>query len=204
LRLAYEAKLTSLSVLYAVSDRVGALTAPIISPVPVAGGFVAVLSAQQSASGVLMTGLQTTLAARSQQRSQLGWANRLDLLFVAAGLMAAAAMIVWQEPLVDFLRLDAESELQAYWVPIALLIPASLASRVFEFRCLTTNATKRAVTSRAVATVVVVGASVMALVSLQIGVLAQGLLVAEVASVLTSAVTLVVQNVRTEGGRHRE
>ena len=203
LALAYEFKLTSLSVLYSLCDRIGALTAPAASPIPVAGGFVAVLSAQQNASGVLITGLQTTLAARSQQRSQLSWANRLDLLFVAFGVAAAAAMIAWQVPLTEFLGLGTASEPGQYWVAVALLIPASIASRCFEFRFLTTSASGKAVAARAVAASVAIGAAAIAVVGAEIAVLASGLLVAEIASVLVSVGLVLTRYIRMRRGRNR-
>lgn len=201
LALAYEAKLTTLSVLYSACDRVGALAAPATAPVPVAGGFMAVLSAQQNVSGVLMSGLQATLAARSQQRSRLSWANHLDMLFVVASLAGAALMIVWRDPLIRFLGLETTSGPGEYWITIAFLIPASIASRVFDFRFLAEGMARNAVISRATATSVAVSAAVVALVSSQIAVLANGLLIAEGTAVLTSLCLLGIKYFRTKRGR---
>lgn len=200
LALAYEARLTSLSVLYAICDRAGALVAPLAAPTPVAGGFAAVLSAQQNVSGVLVSSLQTTLAARSEQRSQLAWANRLDMLFVVAGVAAAGVMIAWQGPLVRFLGLDAVSEPWAYWVAVALLVPASLASRLFEFRFLTTSASHNAVISRAAATVVAGIGAMVAFTAQHIVFLAAGLLVAELVSIVTSLGLLGLKWMRSRRG----
>lgn len=201
LALAYEAKMTSLSVLYSACDRIGALAAPVVMPVSVAGGFVAVLSAQQNVSGVLLTGLQTTLAARSQQRKRLNWANHLDLLFVGGGLMVAAVMIAAQEPLVRFLGLDGASQPGLYWIALALLIPASLTSRLFEFRFLSSTASHKAVAARSIAALVALGAAALVLSGSDPSILSGGLLIAEVASVLTSVTLLAAQHVRDVRGR---
>lgn len=200
LALAYETKLTSLSILYSIGDRLASLTAPTIAPVSVSGGLMAVLSAQQNVSGVLLTGLQTTLAARSQKRSPLSWANRLDVILFIAGLSAALIMIVWQEPLVLFLGLARLSNPEDYWVAIALLIPASLGSRLFEFRFLTMDASYMAVFARLLAVIVGMSATVAALITARITLLANGLLLAEVVSVLTSLGLLLVRHLRAGKG----
>lgn len=200
LALAYEVRLTSLSVLYSVCDRVGALAAPLSATVPVAGGFMAALSAQQNGSGTLLSGLQTTLAARSQQQSQPRWANYVDALLVAVGWVAAVVMLVWREPLVGFLGLQENSEPAQYWVAIALLVPAALASRLFEFRFLAIGVPSKAVVSRAIATVVALCGGILAFVGSQISPLAYGLLLAEVASVLTSLALLAAQRIQLRRG----
>lgn len=194
--LAYEPNLTGLSILYSVCDRVGALVAPAAATIPVAGGFVAVLSAQQNASAVLMSGLQTTLAARSQQRSVLKWANRLDLVFVFAALAGASLMIVAQDPLIAILALETSSEPGRYWNALAMLIPASIVSRVFDFHFLASGKARNALVSRAVATIVAVSAAGFALFSSQLAVLASGLLVAEIASILTSLSLVTFSHLR--------
>lgn len=201
LTLAYEAKLTSLSILYSVCDRVGALAAPVTAPVPVAGGFMAVLSAQQNASGVLMSGLQTTLAARSQLRSRLKWANHMDVLLVVVGLTVAALMIAGQDLLTGFLALETASDPGKYWIAVALVIPASIASRAFDFHFLANDEVRNALLSRALATIVAVSAAVTAVIVSQIAVLANGLLLAETASILASLSLLVGQHVRNRRGR---
>ncbi len=185
--LAYEPNLTGLSILYSVCDRVGALVAPATATIPIAGGFVAVLSAQQNASGVLMSGLQTTLAARSQQRSILKWASRLDLVFVLAALAGASLMIAAEERLITILALETSSEPGKYWGALAMLIPASIASRVFDFHFIASGMPRNALASRAVATIVALSAAGVALIGSQIAVLANGLLIAEIASILTSS-----------------
>lgn len=201
LALAYEVKLTGLSIMYSICDRVGALTAPAVAPLPVAAGFVAMLSAQQNISGVLVTGLQTTLAARSQQRMQLLWANRLDAVLVLAGVVTAAGMIAFEEQLGDALGLGGQSDAADYWVAIAILIPASLASRLFEFRFLTTGQTRNALVARTAAVTVAVGAAIAALVNAELSLLAFGLLAAEAASVISSLVLRAAHHPRRRGKR---
>lgn len=203
LALAYEPKLTSLSILYSICDRLGALAAPATAPIPVAGGFTAVLSAQQSVSGVLMSGLQTTLATRSQLRSRLSWADHLDLFFVAVALAGAALMIAWREPLIGFLALDTTSNPDAYWNLIALLIPASIASRVLDFRFLTESEPRNAVISRGMATCVAVGFAATAVVNSRIAVLASGLLIAEGTAVLVSFGLMGMKHFRLRKGQGR-
>lgn len=199
--LAYEAKLTTLSILYSVCDRVGALAAPAAAPIPIAGGFMAVLSAQQSGSGVLMSGVQATLAARSQLREKLRWADLLDVLFVLAGLAGAVIVIVARNPLIGFLGLEAASDPDEYWIAVALLIPASIASRVIDFRFLAVGETLKAVITRAIASCVAVSAAIAAMATSQIAVLANGLLIAEGTALLTSMGLVGAKCYRTKNGR---
>ena len=199
--LAYEAKLTTLSILYSVSDRVGALAAPAAASIPIAGGFMAVLNAAQSGSGVLMSGVQATLAARSHLRARVRWADFLDVLFVLAGLTGAVIVIVARNPLIDFLGLGTASNPDEYWITVALLIPASIASRVMEFRFLAIGEALKAVIARAMATCVAVSAAIAAMATSEIAVLANGLLIAEGTALLTSIVLVGANYLRTMNGR---
>lgn len=198
LRLAYEAKLTTLSILYSVCDRLGALVAPVVASVQVAGGYVSVLNAQQNASGILMTGLQTTLAARAEQRTRLRWASVLDIVFIGIALVGAGTMILLKQPLVTLLGLASVSGPNSYWTPVALLIPASIAARVLDFRFLLENVSRISVVSRASATAVALGAAGLAIANSKIGMLAWGMLLGEVVGLLTSIVYLVLRSRRVK------
>ncbi|GAB2517505.1 hypothetical protein GCM10027064_13970 [Microbacterium petrolearium] len=198
LTLAYETKLTSTSILYSACDRLGSLIGPLVAPIPVAGGFQAVLSSQQNASGALVSGLQTTLAVRAQHRLNLKWASRVDALLLAAALFAAVVMVVWREPLTSFLGLAAMSRPEAYWVALAALIPAAVASRMFEFQFMAAGQTKHAMLSRTAATAVGIVGGIVALANGSIEVLAWGLLGAEVTSVLTSASARLLERRRAD------
>lgn len=199
LRHAYETRLTSLSILYSLCDRVGVLASAWVAPVPVAGGFVATVNAQQSWAGVLMTGVQTTLAARSEQRSALRWARWMDLMMVATGAVVAAVMIAWREPLLDFLGLDETTQPEKYWTAVVLLIPAALGSRVLEFHFLSVRNPANAVFVRGIATIVAVASASAAVVRTDISVLANGLLVGECASIV---IALVLISFRQPQSRH--
>lgn len=180
LALAYEFKKTGLSILYSLNDRLGVLIVPALATVPVAGGFAATTSAQQSASGTLMTGLQTTLAARSHKRVNLGWANKIDLVLIATAFSFALVAILAQETVWSILALDATSMPVEYWIPSMLMVPASMISRVLEFRLLAQDRSMPSLVSRALATLVTTVCAAWGVAAGSVSLLAWGMVSAEV------------------------
>ncbi len=185
-RLAYDRKLTSLSILYALTDRVSSILAPLVAPVPVAGGYIATVSAQQNASGVIMNGVQTTLASRSQQNRKLVWANKVDMVFVTISFVAGIAIASAKDPLVELLGFDYSTQPEAYWIAVSFLIPASICSRVIDFRMLIGETPWVPVVSRAVATGVIGVSITFAYSSASVGILATGILLGEISSIVTA------------------
>lgn len=137
-------ELAGVSVLYAVLDRLPFLVAPIAVPPTSAGSIAALFNAQQAVAGVLVTGAQTTMAARAESSSHVGWANRFEALTIGAGA-ATGGLGLWQsEVLLKFLHVDAVPGIHLSWAILCITIPIGVAGRVLLFRAIARGAERHA------------------------------------------------------------
>lgn len=193
---AYEVKLTSLSIAYVLADRIGALVVPFTSSPVVAGGYNAVIGIQQNISGVIMSGVQTVLAIRTERGSELRWTLRLEFLFVLLAGTACAVMLMFSDQLMRLLGLSSLNEPHSYWTAIAALIPLALLSRVLDFQFIAKGKAHVAALSRITATAVILLGALIGVLNTDIEIVVWALVIGELASVLTSVTASFVRRKR--------
>ena len=197
-RRAYEVKLTGLSIAYIFCDRVGAAIVPVMAPPPVAGGYVAVVGMQQNISGVLMSGIQTILAVRSEGRIDLKWTGSIEKIIMVLAAVTSAILVVGSDTFMKILGLSVQSVPNHYWNQLVVLLPLALMSRTLDFRAIAAARQYIAVASRIAATMcVLVGAS-LSLALHSVAVLGWSLVVAELVAILTWAVTWKMDSLRKD------
>lgn len=130
---AYAPSLMGLSVLGIVVNRAALVVAPFVMSAGHAGALSALISGQQSMTAVLISGLYTVMAARSEVGAIQGWMRKVAsrTLFVAGAsaiLAAASAPLV-----VIILHLEGIPGASAWWIFLGLAIFPYVYNRKIEY-----------------------------------------------------------------------
>jgi hypothetical protein len=197
---AYDTSLMSMTFLYVYIDRATFLAAPLVMSVTTNGGFAATLSAEQALSAVLVSGLQTSLAVRSQKSGQPAkrWVIKFEVATIAVAILVAALGVIFREQGLQILNLPQTATALTCWVLIWLTLPFGVASRFLQFQSLAAKTHRRALGALlACAIVLTIGMAVALTLRLD-WLLPASLLLAEMAATFYG-VTLLVRDWRSKG-----
>lgn len=133
-RRAVRPKVAGLSVQLALLDRLPYVVAPFATTPLVAGTIAALLNAQQAVSGVLVSGAQTTMAARAESRTNLSWTGRFEAMTILAACVAGLCGYLLQDVILTLLHLGEDPAIASAWSLLCVTIPVGIGARVLLFR----------------------------------------------------------------------
>lgn len=122
IRLAYSPSLMSISVIGIVIGRLVLLVVPFLLPAAEAGAVASLISAQQAITGVLISGLYTLMAARSEAGRPQDWMRRVARLTLIFALIITVLSALATPLVVRLLNLTSFGGAHGWWVVLSLAI----------------------------------------------------------------------------------
>lgn len=148
-RAAYDRNLFGSSVAYAFLDRAPYLVVPLMVSPETAGLFAAIYMLCQSTTVLLLSGLHTVLAARSNGRLTKTAGNSFEYCVLALSLSLPAGLL-WQGAAVSsILNRPFSTEFQEILLVSAMTVPAVLTVRLVQYRLMANRARKTVLLSTA-------------------------------------------------------
>lgn len=153
--------LMSSSLLYIASDRLLFLLFPLLAPPVVSAYLIAMMTSQQAVGAALASGLQTSLASRSQARElrapTAAWHSRFESLIVLLSVILAVGGVALLSIPLTILGIPQNEMTSFMWAMVMVALPLATASRSAQYRLMGRLRRGSAVTS------IGTGASMLAL-----------------------------------------
>lgn len=122
LRVAYDPRLMTVSVLGIMVTRAVPVAIPFFMTATDAGALSALISAQQNITAVLISGLYTIMAARSESGALQSWMGRVATMTLAISMGVAVISAVAAPLVIGVLKLGSISGAQVWWVLLSLAV----------------------------------------------------------------------------------
>jgi hypothetical protein len=184
------------SLLYVFLDRISFIVFPLFATETLAGYFVAIMSGQQAIAGALASGLQTTMASRSEGRAQKpeipveNWYLRFELLIVAISVLLTASGLLLYNWLISILGIPVGPDVELIWALVLIAMPFGTAARAVQYTLLSTGGSLKALTSISAGVFALIAVLAIAVFVQEWVLVAVGLIAAEAFALVTGLLSL--------------
>jgi hypothetical protein len=137
LRVGYRASLLGVSLTSVGIQRIPFIVAPLVASHGTAGAFATLLSAQQSVSVLITSGLYTLMAVRAKHSDDAPTVARvikLERIFVAFAVLTSVPLAMLAGPAVRVLNVDQHDASYIWWLLLAAGLPLMVVNRALQYR----------------------------------------------------------------------